>query len=46
MTAHLFDVLQVLLAAAGAACKGDKMMLLQKTVEIQKKVQPRSSILC
>lgn len=36
MTAHLFDVLQVLLAAAEAVCKGDKMTLLQKKVKIQK----------
>lgn len=37
MTAHLFDALQVLLAAAEVVCKGDKMTSLQKTVKIQKK---------
>lgn len=36
MTAHLFDVLQVLLAAAEVVCKGDKMTSLQKPVKIQK----------
>lgn len=44
MTAHLSDVLQVLLAAAEAACKGNKAMLLQKTIKIQKNGQPQSSI--
>lgn len=37
MTAHLFDALQVLLAAAEVVCKGDKMTSLQKKVKIQKK---------
>lgn len=36
MTAHLFDVLQVLLAAAEVVCKGDKMTFLQKPIKIQK----------
>lgn len=36
MTAHLFDVLQVLLAAAEVVCKGDKMTSLQKPIQIQK----------
>lgn len=36
MTAHLFDVLQVLLAVAEVVCKGDKMTFLQKTIKIQK----------
>lgn len=36
MTAHLFDVLQVLLAAAEVVCKGDKMTLLLKPIKISK----------
>lgn len=35
MTAHLFDVLQVLLAAAEVVCKRDKMDYLQKTIKMQ-----------
>lgn len=36
MTAHLSDVLQVLLAVAEAVCKGDKMTFLQNPIKIQK----------
>lgn len=43
MTAHLFDALQVLLAAAEVVCKGDKMTSLQKTVKIQKKKEKKKN---
>jgi len=36
MTAHLFDVLQVLLAAAEVVCKGDKTTSLKNPIKIQK----------
>lgn len=36
MTAHLFDVLRVLLAVAEVACKGDKITFLQIPIKVQK----------